>query len=58
MRESGKPLAEARGEWQIAGDLFEWFAEEGKRAYGHTIPSRRRDQADDGAASSRSASSA
>ena len=27
-------------EWQIAADLFEWFAEEGKRVYGYTIPSR------------------
>ena len=58
VRESGKPLAEARGEWAVAADLFEWFAEEGKRAYGYTIPSRVADQADAGAASSRSASSA
>ncbi len=40
VRESGKPLAEATREWQIAGDLFEWYAEEGKRVYGHTIPAR------------------
>jgi len=40
VRESGKPLAEATREWQIAADLFEWFAEEGKRVYGYTIPSR------------------
>jgi acyl-CoA reductase-like NAD-dependent aldehyde dehydrogenase len=40
VRESGKPLAEATREWQIAGDLFEWYAEEGKRVYGHTIPPR------------------
>lgn len=38
--ESGKPFIEARGEWSVAADLFEWFAEEGKRAYGRTIPSR------------------
>ena len=38
--ESGKPLAQARGEWGVAADLFEWFAEEGKRAYGRVIPSR------------------
>jgi succinate-semialdehyde dehydrogenase / glutarate-semialdehyde dehydrogenase len=38
--ESGKPLAQARGEWLVAADLFEWFAEEGKRAYGRLIPSR------------------
>ena len=41
VRESGKPLAQAKGEWHVAADLFEWFAEEGKRAYGRTIPSRR-----------------
>ncbi|MCC6989189.1 MAG: NAD-dependent succinate-semialdehyde dehydrogenase [Acidobacteria bacterium] len=38
--ESGKPLAQARGEWLAAADLFDWFAEEGKRAYGRIIPSR------------------
>ncbi|HUU33683.1 MAG TPA: NAD-dependent succinate-semialdehyde dehydrogenase [Vicinamibacterales bacterium] len=38
--EAGKPLAQARGEWLAAADLFEWFAEEGKRAYGRIIPSR------------------
>jgi succinate-semialdehyde dehydrogenase / glutarate-semialdehyde dehydrogenase len=38
--ESGKPLGQARGEWLVAADLFEWFAEEGKRAYGRVIPSR------------------
>jgi acyl-CoA reductase-like NAD-dependent aldehyde dehydrogenase len=40
VRESGKPLAEAVREWQIAGDLFEFYAEEGKRVYGYTIPAR------------------
>jgi succinate-semialdehyde dehydrogenase len=38
--ESGKPFAQARGEWLVSADLFDWFAEEGKRAYGRTIPSR------------------
>ena len=38
--EAGKPLAQARGEWLAAADLFEWFAEEGKRAYGRVIPAR------------------
>jgi len=38
--ETGKPLAQARGEWLVGADLFEWFAEEGKRAYGRIIPSR------------------
>jgi succinate-semialdehyde dehydrogenase len=40
VMESGKPFAQARGEWMVAADLFDWFAEEGKRAYGRTIPSR------------------
>jgi acyl-CoA reductase-like NAD-dependent aldehyde dehydrogenase len=38
--ESGKPLAEARGEWTACADVLDWFAEEGKRAYGRAIPSR------------------
>jgi acyl-CoA reductase-like NAD-dependent aldehyde dehydrogenase len=41
VRESGKPLAQSKAEWQVAADLFEWYSEEGKRAYGRTIPSRR-----------------
>jgi succinate-semialdehyde dehydrogenase / glutarate-semialdehyde dehydrogenase len=36
--EQGKPLAEARGEIQYAASFIEWFAEEGKRAYGDVIP--------------------
>ena len=36
--EQGKPMAEARGEVLHAADTFEWFAEEGKRAYGRIIP--------------------
>ncbi|MDX2308429.1 MAG: NAD-dependent succinate-semialdehyde dehydrogenase [Hyphomicrobium sp.] len=36
--EQGKPLAEARGEVAYAASFIEWFAEEGKRAYGRTIP--------------------
>ncbi len=42
VQECGKPMAQAKGEWVIAADLFEWFSEECKRAYGRTIPSRRR----------------
>jgi len=38
--ESGKPLAQATGEWGVAADLFEWFAEEAKRAYGRWVPPR------------------
>ncbi|WP_126240364.1 NADP-dependent succinate-semialdehyde dehydrogenase [Burkholderia gladioli] len=36
--EQGKPLAEARGEILYAASFIEWFAEEGKRVYGDTIP--------------------
>jgi len=36
--EQGKPLAEARGEILYAASFIEWFAEEGKRAYGDVIP--------------------
>lgn len=36
--EQGKPLAEARGEVKYAADFFRWYAEEGKRIYGETIP--------------------
>ncbi|WP_345816027.1 NADP-dependent succinate-semialdehyde dehydrogenase [Paraburkholderia sp. PREW-6R] len=36
--EQGKPLAEAKGEIQYAASFLEWFAEEGKRVYGDTIP--------------------
>ena len=39
--ECGKPIAEARGEWGACADLFDWFAEEGKRAYGRVIPARK-----------------
>jgi succinate-semialdehyde dehydrogenase/glutarate-semialdehyde dehydrogenase len=36
--EQGKPLAEARGEVAYGASFIEWFAEEGKRAYGDIIP--------------------
>ena len=36
--EQGKPLAESRGEIAYAASFIEWFAEEGKRAYGDVIP--------------------
>lgn len=42
--EQGKPLAEARGEVVYAASFFEWFAEEGKRAYGDVIPSPQADR--------------
>ncbi len=36
--EQGKPLAEARGEVVYGASFLEWFAEEGRRVYGETIP--------------------
>lgn len=38
--EQGKILAEARLEVQGAADIIDWFAEEGRRAYGRIIPAR------------------
>ena len=35
--EQGKPLVEARGEVTGAASLFEWYAEEAKRAYGRVL---------------------
>ncbi|MCZ4060828.1 aldehyde dehydrogenase family protein [Pantoea sp. LMR881] len=37
--EQGKPLSEALGEISYGASFIEWFAEEGKRIYGETIPS-------------------
>jgi succinate-semialdehyde dehydrogenase / glutarate-semialdehyde dehydrogenase len=42
--EQGKPLAEAKGEIAYAASFIEWFAEEGKRIYGDTIPAHQRDK--------------
>jgi len=39
--EQGKPLAEARGEIAYGAAFIEWFAEEGKRAYGDVIPAHK-----------------
>lgn len=36
--EQGKPVGEAKLEVLHSADTFEWFAEEGKRAYGQVIP--------------------
>jgi succinate-semialdehyde dehydrogenase / glutarate-semialdehyde dehydrogenase len=38
VAEQGKPLAEAKGEIIYGASFIEWFAEEGKRVYGDTIP--------------------
>ncbi|WP_406670612.1 NADP-dependent succinate-semialdehyde dehydrogenase [Raoultella terrigena] len=42
--EQGKPLAEAKGEIGYAASFIEWFAEEGKRVYGDTIPGHQADK--------------
>jgi len=42
--EQGKPLAEAKGEIAYAASFIEWFAEEGKRVYGDTIPGHAADK--------------
>ena len=42
--EQGKPLAEAKGEVAYAASFFEWFAEEGRRIYGETIPGHQADK--------------
>ena len=42
--EQGKPLAEARGEIAYAAAFAQWYAEEGKRVYGDTIPALSEDQ--------------
>jgi len=36
--EQGKPLAESKGEVVYGASFIDWFAEEAKRGYGHTIP--------------------
>jgi succinate-semialdehyde dehydrogenase/glutarate-semialdehyde dehydrogenase len=36
--EQGKPISESRGEIAYGASFLEWFAEEGKRIYGDTIP--------------------
>jgi len=43
-REQGKPFAEARGEIAYGASFIEWFAEEGKRAYGEVIPGHAADR--------------
>ena len=42
--EQGKPLAESKGEIAYAASFIEWFAEEGKRVYGDTIPGHQADK--------------
>jgi succinate-semialdehyde dehydrogenase / glutarate-semialdehyde dehydrogenase len=38
--EEGKVLAETRVEVAVAADILEWYAEEGRRAYGRVLPQR------------------
>ena len=38
--EQGKPLVEAKMETLGAADSIDWYAEEGRRAYGRIIPAR------------------
>ena len=42
--EQGKPMAESRGEVAYGASFIEWFAEEGKRIYGDTIPTPANDR--------------
>ncbi len=42
--EQGKPLLESRGEIAYAASFLEWFAEEGKRVNGETIPQHQADK--------------
>lgn len=43
-QEQGKSLAESRNEIAYAASFIEWFAEEGKRVYGDTIPAHQADK--------------
>lgn len=38
--ENGKPYTESIGEVRYAASFIEWFAEEGKRIYGRTVPGK------------------
>ncbi len=42
--EQGKPLSEAHGEVTFGASFIEWFAEEGRRVYGDTIPQHQPDK--------------
>ena len=36
--EQGKPRLEAKGELLVSADVLDWYAEEGRRAYGRIVP--------------------
>jgi succinate-semialdehyde dehydrogenase / glutarate-semialdehyde dehydrogenase len=38
--ESGKPLGQTRIEVEMSAEIFDWYAEEGRRAYGRVLPRR------------------
>jgi succinate-semialdehyde dehydrogenase / glutarate-semialdehyde dehydrogenase len=38
VQEQGKAFAEARAEVRTSADIIEWYAEEGRRAYGRVVP--------------------
>jgi succinate-semialdehyde dehydrogenase / glutarate-semialdehyde dehydrogenase len=38
--EEGKTLPETRVELAVSADIFDWYAEEGRRAYGRVLPQR------------------
>ncbi|MCL4168993.1 UNVERIFIED_CONTAM: hypothetical protein GTU68_066406, partial [Idotea baltica] len=40
----GKPIAESRGEIAYGASFMQWFAEEGRRIYGDTIPGHQPDK--------------
>src|SRR3954451_5210492 len=40
-QEQGKVRPESRGEVLVTADIIEWFAEEGRRAYGRIVPGRK-----------------
>jgi succinate-semialdehyde dehydrogenase / glutarate-semialdehyde dehydrogenase len=36
--EQGKPLVESQAEIAVSADIIDWYAEEGRRAYGRVVP--------------------
>ena len=54
-QEQGKVFAESRAEVLTSADIIDWYAEEGRRAYGRIVPGRAEGRAPAGACRSRSA---
>jgi succinate-semialdehyde dehydrogenase / glutarate-semialdehyde dehydrogenase len=42
VQEQGKVYPEARGEVVVSADIIDWYAEEGRRAYGRIVPGRQK----------------